>query len=636
MESMMPTLQNLLIFIVMTSLACATQDTVPEERQKYTLLIRRMDENISELKRKQHDNFKSVNEEKDVLLFFDAYMQKAAGHFHLGEQDKQLKCYQEILGIKGLSKLNIARTHVNISVVYLHLGRNLAAAGYLQKAEEIISLSEIVQVIGSQTYGVFASIYDKTAQDLYLHSPQQALRYQKKIIDIPCLDEKLYGQAHLKLSILYDNLLNSEETLNHALQALKCKSLTSTERDKALCFAALGAGLDKPKECISYFNQIVDLKNLHKNEYHLLLMTVGSCYLRDKKWDEGIALQSQAIHVLDFSSPEYLFGKYHLATTYGKSSNKKKEMELYGEVLEVIKVNAFNREWQECMQSIQISIETFFFMQAIDELEQQAQKELIHGNNEPEQQKKEDYQKSLQDEKIKRKQDKAKYREKQHQSLIEQIKRAQREAVKKEQMLEEERKKKIEAERVRAEERKNLLISTPKAALEVSCSSQVYRHIPEQTVPKVKTRGVSTQSEVQEVKKTETQPTSEFLSPALPKLGTRAQTVFDKIEDEDWSFTREDYTYYLEDLRCKRRESGSSHRIFQLPKTTIISLEKDGQEMQEHIFLPDENIQLGSVTLPAWKEKKIPFYLRKQLRCFHEKIINIYSKITTISHEKTL
>ena len=219
---------------------------------------------------------------------FHVLMQNATKHFQLGEKDQQLRCYQKIVDIEGLSHLNLARTHANMAVVYLHLGRNIMASVHLQKAEELASLEELETVMGTQTYNVFASTYHKTAQDLYLDYPQKALEYEIKALKVPKQTEKLYGDIHLYLAVIYDRLLNSRESLNHALYALDCKFLMPNERDKALCFAAIGsADVGKNEDCIKYFNQISSLSNLHQTERYLVLSAAGGCYLSNRKGDKG-------------------------------------------------------------------------------------------------------------------------------------------------------------------------------------------------------------------------------------------------------------------------------------------------------------------------------------------------------------
>ncbi len=608
----------LTFFVIVPSLVYAMEDESNKDKGKYILLIKKQEEIISEYKKRPQTH---LNREQNVQVLFEAYMQKAAGHFHLGERDKQLKCYQEILGIEGLPKLTLARTHTNSAVVYLHLGRTLVASGHLQKAEELAPLQEIAKVIGHQIYSVFANIYDKTAQDLYLTHPEKALVYNLKALGIPHQEENWYAYTHLQLAVSYDRLLNSSESLNHALQTLSYKTLTPSEHDRALCYASLGsAGIGQYDQSIRYCEQIKSLKNLHQNERFLLHSTIGSCYFSKGEWNAGIEYRNKANVSLDSSSPEYLIAKYNLGIAYGESGNKDKEMEFYDEVLEVLKSNTFEKSWQEGLQSIRVSIETFYFMKAINEIEQVLRERV--------EQIPEAHKKDLQEKKLKKEQEKERRKENLRQQRIEAIRQVQREAAQKERKLDEEKKKKVEEEKRRLEERKNQPVSKSETLLEEQNSSTFPRYIPEQKPPKIKTRGVP---QHQETLKEEKQEMSESLSPTLPKLGTRAQIVFDQIEDEDWSFTREDYTYYLEDLRCVKRENTGSHRIFQLPKTMIITLEKDGQTIQEHIFLADEDVKLGSAILPAWKGKQIPFYLRKQLRDLHIKIIKIYTEVTKAS-----
>ncbi len=619
----MPFFQVLLfLFIITSSPTYAMEDDLRWDKEKCRSLISKNDIIISQYKK---SGAVHPHREKNTQIIFEAYMQKAAGHFHLGERDKQLGCYKEILNMSGLSKLNLARTHVNISVVYVHLEKSLLASGHLQKAEELASLEDIEKVIGAQIYKVFGNTYAKTAQDLYLTHPEMALEYNKKALSIPHQDEGMYGRTHLNLAVCYDRFLNSKDSLSHALQALNCKALAPIEHTKALCYASLGSwGIDKNNDCIRYFEQIKNLKNLYQNEYFLLLTTVGSCYLSMGNWDKGIALRHQANNSLEPSAPEYLFVKYNLATAYGMSGHKEKEMEFYDEILEAIKNNTFEKSWGETFQSIQTSIETFYFMEEwkrhLHERSQQENK----GKSGKELQKSPP---SLDEKKLERKQGKEKRKETFRQKRIEVIKQAQREAVEREQKLEDERKKKAEEEKRSADKRKSHIPSSSENSCETPSSSVSSRYVLEQKTPKIKTRGIPLQTKIP---KEETVPVPEVLSPTLPKLGTRAHVVFNQIEDEDWSFTREEYMHYLEDLGCKRRENGSSHRIFQLPKTTIITLEKNGQEIQEHVFLADKDVKLGSVTLPPWVGKQLPFYLRKQLRNLHDKIIKLYTKVATI------
>ena len=613
----------LIFFIVMSSLINAKQDDSRGEKAQYASLIAKADRDIPELKRQIQDNSNGTIDEKYSQLLFDAYMHKATGHFHLGERDKQLKCYQEILGTKGLSKLTLARTHVNISVVQSQLKRCLLAAAQLKKAEELAAIQDIAQIIGGQTYNVFVQMYTNAGEELYDH-PEQALDFQKRALQIPEQDEHTYAILHLKLAFLYEKLSNSKDSLTHVLQTLKCKFLSPAERDEALCLASIAsAEAGKRDDCIRYFQQIADLKRLNKNERFLVLLTVGSCYLSDKKWDIGIRLRYQALDVLDPTSPECLLVKYNLATAYGESGDKEKELDLYGEVLEEIKSKTFDKNWQEGMQSTQMLIEASFFMKEMDEFERRLREHLDQRSKERETIRSQEHQKALEEEKLKSKQGK----EKRHQQFIKQIKLVQRGTVEREQKLGEERKKKVEADRIRAEERKRQVLPRQELSIVESSSSQSESYVPEHKIPRVKTRGVGAQPEILEEAESAS---SEPILPTLPKMGVCAQTVFSQIEDEDWSFTREDYEHYLEDLYCKRRETGSSHRVFQLPKTTIITLERNGEEVSEQIFWADEDIKLGSTTLPPWKGKQIPFYLRKQLRSFHEKVVINYAKVTAI------
>jgi len=623
----MSILQTLpIVFLAMSSFAYAMQDDFTDSRSQHISIIKFLDKDIAKYKKTVHENPEKSNQKGFIQAFFDAYMQKAACHYHLNEKNSQLNCYQEILKIPGLSTLSLARTHVNISVVYAHLKRCLTSAVHLQKAEELAPISDIEKIIGPEVFSIFANGFDRAGEDLYLNYPEQALVYQKKAIQVPRQAENWYALAHLKLAVVYDRLLMSEETLGHALLALKCQSLLPKERDKALCFAALGSsGVNKHDDCLKYFNQIKNLEDLHPNEYCLILTTVGTHYLIEEKWEKGIEYRRKALDVLDPSSPQYLDLKYNLATAYGASGNKEKEIEFYNEVLEVIKNNTFDKERQKSVRTIQMLIDLFFFMQEIYEMEKRLTQETSQPRkNELKLDQSINQQKDPQKNQVIRKKAKEKLRLR----CIDEIRHVQREAFERERQLDQARKKRIEEERMRMEERKKQIIPiSVVSSIEDQNTTQRHQYVLEEREPKVKTRGVAAQIEKPE---DETKTALVPIFPTLPNLGTRAQDVFNKISDEDWNFTREDYEHYLEDFQCKKRDSGGAHRIFQLPKTTIITLKKDGQEMLEHMFFADEDVKLGSVTLPAWRGKHIPFYLRKQLRDFHEKIVKIYTVITKI------
>jgi hypothetical protein len=214
--------------------------------------------------------------------------------------------------------------------------------------------------------------------------------------------------------------------------------------------------------------------------------------------------------------------------------------------------------------------------------------------------------------------------------MIDHIKESQREAFEREQKLHEANLKKVEEDRQRAEERKARQSTTTQTP-EEHILSQPERYIPEHKPPKVKTKRVAERAEATEE---QVQSSPAPILPTLPNLGACAQGVFNQIGDEDWSFIREAYALYLKDFQCLERQVDGSHRVFQLPKSSILTLKIEDQTVTEHIMWAQEDSKLGSVTLPAWKGKEIPFYLRKQLRSFHEKIIALYSKVTALGSTK--
>ena len=552
-------------------------------------------------------------------------MQKGAGHFHLGERDKQLECYKKILRLEALPKITRARTYANLAVVYIHFKQHFVAAGHLQKAEELASIQEIEKIIGSQAYHLFATTYCQIADALYLSHPEQSLIYLRKSLQVPEQPEGYYVEGHLNLAVCYDRLLMSRDSLSHALEVLRFQALSSQDRNRALCYASLGyEGIDEYDESIRYFERISDVEKLHKNERHLLLCTLGKIYLKKEDHKKGIELKHQGIDALDPTEAAYLVQKYDLAKAYGQIKNEEKEIEIYGEILEGIRTISFDQEWKERMKSIQMSIETTFFLkeldEKLDEAERHFQEQLDHRKREREAQKAQEKETSKEKEKFRQK--------KLSQRAIDEIKQAQKEAVEREKKLDEEKRKKIEEQKVRDENRKSYPMEKPGSFFVEQSFSQSTRYVPEPKASKVKTRGEAAAAPSEEEGE-EKEQSSEVLSPTFPQLGTRAQKVFHQIEDEDWDFTREEYSCLLADLQCERRETASSHRVFQLPKTTILTLERNGEEIQEYIFWADEDIELGSVTLPGWREK-VPLYLRKQLRHFHHKIIEMYTKVTVM------
>jgi hypothetical protein len=194
--SMVMFIQLLILVCSISSGGYAMDRDQEEERKTYLSIIAKADANISTIKRLQQIDQNPVNEVKYTQGLFDAYMQKGAAHFHFGERDLQLRCYLDILGTKGLPKLTLARTQVNISVVHLQLNRNLLAASHLKKAEELASIEELGRLMGDQIYGIFAVIYEKTANELYLDHPKQSLEYQKRARQIPKQDELKYAKNH--------------------------------------------------------------------------------------------------------------------------------------------------------------------------------------------------------------------------------------------------------------------------------------------------------------------------------------------------------------------------------------------------------------------------------------------------------
>ncbi|MBT4880178.1 MAG: hypothetical protein HON43_04305 [Alphaproteobacteria bacterium] len=316
-------------------------------------------------------SMQKLSKKEQPILLFNALMQKAAIHFHSGEKDQQLNCYKQILIIEGLSPLFRARTHANIAVVHLHLGQTIIASLNLQKAEGLASLEELETVMGPQSFSVFATTYHKTAEDLYLNHPQKALEYELKALKVPKQEESWYEKIHLHLAILHDRLLKFKESLDHALKAKSGTHLTSDERDRALAFAAMGsAEIGKHEDCLKYFDKIRNIDSLPNTERFLLLSTVGGYYLSNQEWEKGINFRIQATNVLDTSTPQYLWSKYHLAMVYGESGNKEKEVELYSDVLELIRSIPSSEEWRDDIVSIHLSIEIFFFVKEQKEKEE--------------------------------------------------------------------------------------------------------------------------------------------------------------------------------------------------------------------------------------------------------------------------
>ncbi|MBS0186120.1 MAG: hypothetical protein JSS34_07265 [Proteobacteria bacterium] len=139
----MITLKNLLIFLVgiigffvlisQNSIIYGMEDEKERGKVNYAAVITKADQDISELERFRSTVSTSEQKESLSLRFFDAYMQKGAGHFHLGERDKQLECYKKILGLEALPKIMRARTHTNLAVVHIHLNNILLLLGTYKK-----------------------------------------------------------------------------------------------------------------------------------------------------------------------------------------------------------------------------------------------------------------------------------------------------------------------------------------------------------------------------------------------------------------------------------------------------------------------------------------------------------------------
>lgn len=599
------------------------------ERQQHLSMLKKWNAEVNRYETQLPKTLGANPQKENVHGLFCAYMQKAAHHYHLGENDNQLSCYKNILTIPALSNVDKARTHTNIAVVHLRLNRSVAAACHLTKAEELVSIAALEKAMGPQTLSVFPTVYYKASLDLFMSCPEQAVIYLRKVLRFPEQQELPHTDVHLYLAVSYDRLLKFDDSLEHACQVLSHQSLSPKVHDRALCYAAAGSyATGKLDNCIEYFQKINTVKNLINNEErYLALSAVGGSHIKKGNWEKGFSFMHQALDSLGTSSPHYLPVKYDLGIAYGRSGDKQKEREVYSEILDAIGNHTFESSYPEEIRSIQRSIETFFFMKEMDKFEQRFKKDLLK--------KKEESEKNKKTELTKRKQEKEKQKERSHQRLIEKIKFAQREAVEREKQLEQDRLQRLESEKKRAEERKKYGFFVQGSAQEeldfisfAETRSESSEQVP--LKPKVKTHGISAPCGMGKDKE-ETQRISQNIKPALPPLGTQAQAVFSQIEDEDWTFTREEYSCYLKDLQCIRRDSGSSHRIFQLPKSVIISLKKNGNEIQEELFLVDEDVALGSITLPAWKGDHVPFYLRKQIRSLHEKVITLYTKVTEIS-----
>ena len=482
---------------------------------------------------------------------------------------------------------------------------------HLDKACEFASVNEISDHIEKVSqcppdrhpvYTIFLNIYHDAGNALFAREPELAIQLQQKALTIPNANDAWYGFIHLVLAIEYDDLLQPQKSLDHALEALKNKSLEQMQRNRALGFASLGSGsVGKPEDCFAYFAQITNLNDLTTEESFLILSTVGICHFNQKNWEEAINYREKASKVFPSSSPQALLAKYNLATTYGQQKRKDEELKLYQEILLQIqktKQQTLDRKWLFELSLMEMAIN-------ISLQENEAAKES--------------------------KKERERQKPSCRQRLVAEAKRAQADALAREEKWKEEKKKKREDEKRRAEARKAQISSPSSSSSPESYPLELDKPKEKTDSPKVKekTRGVAAPAAapaemIREVP---------LVAPIFPALGTTAQAVFQLIEDENWTFSRKDYEHYLTDLGCIKHIKGS-HQVYQLPKTLTISLEKEGNKVEQTLFLPDHDVQLGSVTLPPWDKDYVPHYLVKHLRAFHEKIVGLYTKLASIKEKE--
>jgi hypothetical protein len=89
-------------------------------------------------------------------------------------------------------------------------------------------------------------------------------------------------------------------------------------------------------------------------------------------------------------------------------------------------------------------------------------------------------------------------------------------------------------------------------------------------------------------------------------LKSRSRTVDEAILLGKFDFTREEFLTYITHLGCTIRETSGSHTVINLPDDTF------------GLFL--FNGEGAILTLPMWRDQ-VPYYLRKQIKEFREKLV---------------
>ncbi|MBL0941340.1 MAG: hypothetical protein IBJ00_01215 [Alphaproteobacteria bacterium] len=113
----------------------------------------------------------------------------------------------------------------------------------------------------------------------------------------------------------------------------------------------------------------------------------------------------------------------------------------------------------------------------------------------------------------------------------------------------------------------------------------------------------------------------ETLDPVLPEvfsltklynLTGLAEVIDNNIEQNHWKFTLEDLQHYYEAMGCHYKASKGSHKKLAMPKATLVT--------QGENLITIMNEFKGTFTLPQWKDKHVPYYLRTQILVARKKL----------------
>lgn len=142
----------------------------------------------------------------------------------------------------------------------------------------------------------------------------------------------------------------------------------------------------------------------------------------------------------------------------------------------------------------------------------------------------------------------------------------------------------------------------------------------ENTTTSTTTVTANTSSQEQDLREPEVLPIRELYD--LTKI---AKKVEDEIENNTWTFTRENLIDYFEALGCKAEEGGR-HKKLPLPKAIIV---QHGEEVITVL-----NDFSGALTLPRWDQSynngQVPSYLRIQILKAREKMAILQTKVNNM------